>query len=78
MKNILISNLHKKNIKNFTTNIGLFLRKKTDKPFKKLCNVFTNAHIIRENINFPVRTGRFWISACAGVRIAYPKGFGLF
>lgn len=60
MKNILISNLHKKNIKNFTTNIGLFLRKKTDKPFKKLCNVFTNAHIMRENINLELNDEEYF------------------
>lgn len=47
MKNILISNLHKKDVKHCTTDLGLTLRKKGDKLFKKLCNIFTNAHIIR-------------------------------
>lgn len=47
MKNLFISNLDKKDVEHFTTNIGLFLRKKADKPFKKLCNIFTNATIIR-------------------------------
>ncbi len=47
MKNLFISNLHQKDVKHFTTNIGLFIRRKTDKPFKKLCNIFTNATIIR-------------------------------
>lgn len=51
MKNIFISNLHKKGINNFTTNVGLFLRKKIDKPFKIMCNIFTNAHIVKENVN---------------------------
>lgn len=49
MKNFIISNLHKKDINHFTTKLGLFLRKKGDKPFKKLCNIFTNAHIIRKD-----------------------------
>lgn len=48
MKNILISNLHKKDVNNFTSDIGLWLRRKIDKPFKKLCNIFTNANIIKE------------------------------
>ncbi len=47
MKNPFISNLHKKDINHFTSNIGLFLRRKLDRPFKKLCNLFTNATIIR-------------------------------
>lgn len=52
MKNILISDLYQKDAEHFTTDLGLYLRKKVDKPFKKLCNVFTNAHIIRENNGF--------------------------
>lgn len=51
MKNLFISNLDKKDINQFTSNVGLFLRKKMDKPFKKLCNIFTNAHIIRMKKN---------------------------
>lgn len=47
MKNLFISNLDKKDANHFTSDFGLFLRKKADKPFKKLCNVFTNANIIR-------------------------------
>ena len=47
MKNLFITNLHKKDVNHFTTNIGLFLRRRLDKPFKKLCNLFTNATIIR-------------------------------
>ncbi len=47
MRNLLITNLHKKDVNHFTTNHGLFLRRKLDKPFKKACNLFTNAHIIR-------------------------------
>lgn len=47
MKNILISNLHKKDVEHCSTDLGLALRKKGDKLFKKLCNIFTNAHIIR-------------------------------
>lgn len=47
MKNPFISNLHKKDVNHFTSNVGLFLRRKLDRPFKKLCNLFTNAFIIR-------------------------------
>ena len=47
MKNLFISNLDKKDANHFTSNAGLFLRKKADKPFKKLCNIFTHASIIR-------------------------------
>lgn len=49
MKNLFISNLHEKDVEHCTTDIGLSLRKKGDKPFKKMCNIFTNAHIIRAN-----------------------------
>lgn len=47
MKNLFICNLHKKDVNHFTTNAGLWLRKRWDKPFKKLCNIFTKANIIR-------------------------------
>jgi len=47
MKNLFISEMDKKDVEHFTSNIGLILRKKIDKPFKKLCNIFTNANIIR-------------------------------
>ena len=49
MRNLFITNLHKKDVNHFTTNIGLFLRRKLDKPFKKACNLFTNVNIIRIN-----------------------------
>ena len=49
MKNILISNLNEKNVEHCTTDFGLWLRRAIDKPFKKLCNIFTNANIIKEN-----------------------------
>lgn len=47
MKNLFISNLDKKDVNHFTSDIGLFLRKKMDKLFKKLCNIFTHARVIR-------------------------------
>lgn len=47
MRNLFITNLHKKDVNHFTTNLGLYLRRKLDKPFKKACNLFTNANIIR-------------------------------
>jgi len=48
MKNFFISDLHKKDVEHCTTDLGLSLRKKGDKSFKKLCNIFTNAHIIKQ------------------------------
>lgn len=49
MKNLFINELNKKDVEHFTTNIGLKIRKDIDKPFKKLCNLFTNANIIKPN-----------------------------
>lgn len=49
MKNLLISNLHEKDVQHCTTDVGLWIRRVGDKPFKKLCNIFTNANIIRED-----------------------------
>ena len=46
MKNLLISNLNKKDVDRFTSDIGLMLRKKFDGPFKKACNIFTGVNII--------------------------------
>lgn len=48
MKNLFISDLHEKDVEHCTTDLGLNIRRKINKPFKKLCNIFTNAHIIRE------------------------------
>ncbi|MCC8181362.1 MAG: acyltransferase [Clostridiales bacterium] len=47
MRNILIYDLNKKDTEHFTSDFGLFLRRKLDKPFKALCNIFTGANIIR-------------------------------
>ena len=49
MKNLFISDLNKKDVSSFTSNIGLFIRRKTDKLFKSLCHIFTNANIIYLN-----------------------------
>lgn len=46
MENIFINNLNKKDINHFTTDIGLFIRRKTSKPFRKACNKFTNANLL--------------------------------
>jgi len=51
MKNAFISDLNEKDVNHCTTDFGLLLRKKIDKPFKKICNVFTNANIIKVNNN---------------------------
>lgn len=47
--NIFIDRLNEKDEQHFTSSIGLFLRRKLDIPFKKLCNIFTRATIIRTN-----------------------------
>lgn len=47
MENVFISNLNKKDADGFTTDFGLALRKNGDKAFKKACNKFTNANIIK-------------------------------
>lgn len=51
MKNLFISNLNKKDADKFTSDIGLMIRRTTDVPFKKLCNTFTKANIIRPEID---------------------------
>lgn len=47
MRNIGLDKLDKKDVEHFTTDFGLKLRRKFDKTFKKLCNIFTNANIIK-------------------------------
>lgn len=51
MENFFINDLNNKDVTKFTTNFGMYLRKNSDKPFKKLCNLFTNANIIKINEN---------------------------
>ena len=41
MKNLFISDLHNKDVYHFTTDTGLTIRRKMDKPFKKMCNTFS-------------------------------------
>ena len=48
-KNLFINQLNTKDVDHFTTDTGLFLRRKTNGTFRKLCNIFTNATIIRED-----------------------------
>lgn len=52
-KNLFISKLNTKDVDHFTTDTGLFLRRKTNGVFRKLCNVFTNA-----TINYPLSKKR--------------------
>lgn len=52
MENLFISNLNEKGVSEFTTDFGASLRKDSDKPFKKVCNTFTNANIIRLNQDY--------------------------
>ena len=51
MYNYGIGELNKKGVDDFTTDIGLKIRKDIDKPFKKACNIFTKANIIYDNNN---------------------------
>lgn len=46
-RNLFINKLNTRDVNHFTTDIGLFLRRKSNGAFRKLCNVFTNATIIR-------------------------------
>ena len=46
-KNLFINQLNTKDVDHFTTDTGLFLRRKANGAFRKLCNIFTNATIIR-------------------------------
>lgn len=46
-KNLFINQLNTKDVNHFTTDTGLFLRRKTNGAFRKLCNIFTSATIIR-------------------------------
>lgn len=46
-KNLFINQLNTEDVDHFTTDTGLFLRRKTNGAFRKLCNIFTNATIIR-------------------------------
>ena len=48
-KNLFINQLNTKDVDHFTTDTGLFLRRKTNGAFRRLCNIFTNATIIRED-----------------------------
>ena len=52
-KNLFINKLNTKDVDHFTTDTGLFLRRKTNGIFRKLCNVFTNA-----TINYPLSKKR--------------------
>lgn len=49
MKNLFIDKLNEKSVESFTSDFGLYLRKIGNTPFKKACNIFTNAHIIKED-----------------------------
>lgn len=44
--NLFISKLNEKDVNHFTTDVGLFLRRKSHKLFRKLCNFFTHTKVI--------------------------------
>ena len=46
MKNLFLSNLHKKDTAGSTTDFGLWCRRKFHGPFLKLCHIVTKANII--------------------------------
>lgn len=60
MKNLFISDLNKKDVDYFTSDIGLKLRKEFDVPFKKMCNIFTNANIIMKNMGTEVSDSEYF------------------
>lgn len=49
MKNVFIDRMNEKDVERFTSDFGLRVRRMTDKGFKKACNVFTGANILRDN-----------------------------
>lgn len=48
-RNLFINKLNTRDVKHFTTDAGLCLRRKSNGAFRKLCNVFTKATIIRND-----------------------------
>ncbi len=44
--NLFISKLNEKDVNHFTTDVGMFLRRKSHKLFRKLCNFFTHTKVI--------------------------------
>ena len=46
-RSLFINKLNTRDVNHFTTDIGLFLRRKSNGAFRKLCNAFTNTTIIR-------------------------------
>ena len=62
MKNIGISNLHEKDVEHFTSDFGLYTRRVIDKPFKKACNIFTNANIIMQNMGNNMSDEEYFVS----------------
>lgn len=48
-RNLFISNLDKKDVNHFTSDFGLFLRRKLNKLWHWICKISTNATIIKEN-----------------------------
>ena len=60
MKNLFIHNLNEKDVNTFTSDMGLFLRRILNKPFKFLCNIFTNANIIRPNYYPEMADEAYW------------------
>ena len=46
--NLFISNLNEKDVDHFTTNTGLYLRKKLDTPYKRIAHKVTGVNIINQ------------------------------
>lgn len=64
-KNLFIRKLNTKDVDNFTTDTGLLLRQKTNWIFRKLCNMFTNATIIREKFSDDTTDDEYYINLSA-------------
>lgn len=59
-RNLFINKLNTRDVKHFTTDAGLFLRRKSNGAFRKLCNVFTNATIIRNDTSEHVSNEEYY------------------
>ncbi len=78
LENLFISKLNEKDVDSFTSDFGLMLRRLSDTPFKKACNKFTKANIIRNA--FADLTDEEYFSALSGKRIpvsSYPIEEGM-
>lgn len=72
--NLFISKLNEKDVNHFTTDVGLFLRRKSHKLFRKLCNFFTHTKVIyTEKSNYATDEGYYRTLNCGYISVSdYP------